>query len=306
MSGKTLSRDYQAKRLAAAEGIPYSKALRIVREALDREHHGTRPDVDPLAEPARIAVAGDWHANTGWAYDACRWAIHEGADAIVHLGDFGYYFQPQYLHMLDQALSYAGVPLLFVDGNHEDHRWLARQPLDERGLRRLSDWVWHLPRGFRWTWAGLRFLALGGAHSVDSIWRRREGHLWQREERITVDDVVRAADGGPADVLVAHDCPAGVPIPGIDVDRVDAPQWPQIELLRAEEHRGILRGVVEAVQPRAIWHGHYHVAYEAYADFGYGPVLTVGLDCDGTSMAENMRIVGLADLAQQIKQEETA
>ncbi len=275
----------------------------LIRKAHDRTRP-PRPDVDPLAEPHRIAVAGDWHGNSVWGYDACRLAVLSGASAIVHLGDFGYYFRPQYLKNLDYALGDDAVPLLFVDGNHEDHRWLAQQPVDERGLRRLSDWVWHMPRGFRWTWAGLRFVALGGAHSVDGIWRRERNQLWQREERITIADVTRTVAGGRADVLVSHDCPAGVPIPGVDIDREQPPPWPQIELLRAAEHRGILRGVVEAVQPRRIWHGHYHVAYARVVDLGYGPVQVTGLDCDGTSMAANVQIVNLAELAAQVKQEE--
>jgi hypothetical protein len=180
---------------------------------------------------------------------------------------------------------------------------LARQPLDGQGLRRLSDWVWHLPRGTRWTWHGLRFVALGGAHSVDGIWRRQQNLLWQREERITPADVARTVAGGPADVLVAHDCPTGIAIPGIDVGREQPPPFPEIELLRAGEHRQILREVVNQIRPRVIWHGHYHVAYEGYVDLGYGPVIAAGLNCDGTTPAENMCIVDLAALARQVKED---
>jgi predicted phosphodiesterase len=284
--------------------MSYAAALRTV-QAADEEtphvHAQNRPDVDPLAEPDRIAVAGDWHGDAAWAYDAAETAVHANIQAIVHLGDFGYRFHPNYLRTLDNALSSHRVPLLFVDGNHEDHKWLARQPVDGRGLRRISDWVWHLPRGFRWTWHGLRFLALGGAHSVDGIWRRQQNLMWHVEERITRADVARAVAGGRADVLVSHDCPTGVVIPTVD-DRTEPAPFPEIELLRAEEHRQILRGVVDQVQPRVVWHGHYHVAYETYVDLGYGPVLVAGLDCDGTTPAENVSIVDLPALVQQVKE----
>lgn len=299
-----MSRNYLAKRLSAREGISYTAALRIVQAANEETPHvhaQHRPDIDPLAEPTRIAVAGDWHGNAVWAYDAAATAVAADAQAIVHVGDFGYRFQPHYLRVLDKALAAGRVPLLFVDGNHEDHRWLARQPVDERGLRRISDWVWHLPRGFRWTWHGLRFLALGGAHSVDGIWRREQNLMWQREERLTTADVARAVAGGHADVLVAHDCPTGIPIPGVD-DRAEPAPFPEIELLRAEEHRGILRQVVDQTQPRVIWHGHYHVAYESFVDLGYGPVLVAGLDCDDTTLAENISIVDLPALVRQVKE----
>jgi predicted phosphodiesterase len=301
-----VSRDYLAKRLADEQNIPYTEALRGSRtEALRGIQEGRhRPVVDPLAEPDRIGVCGDWHGDGVWGALVIGYATARGASAIVHLGDFGEHFHPRYLRTLDRALAVGEVPLLFVDGNHEDHRWLARQPLDERGLRRISDWVWHLPRGFRWQWAGLRFLALGGAHSVDGIWRRKEGELWQREERITDEQAAAVAAAGPADVLVAHDCPTGVPIPGIDVRGPDDPpvKFPMIELLRAAEHRQILRGVVDQVQPRAIWHGHYHVAYESYADLGYGPVCVAGLNCNRSSLPENVCVVDLDVFARQLKE----
>src|SRR5262245_45957967 len=121
---------------------------------------------DPLATPARIAFAGDWHANTRWGISAIQFAAEQGAEVIIQLGDFGYEFRPAFLDGLERALVRTGLRLLFVDGNHEDFPTLLRYPVRSDGLRRLTDRVWHLPRGFRWVWGGLRWLALGGAHSV--------------------------------------------------------------------------------------------------------------------------------------------
>lgn len=251
------------------------------------------PQVDPLAEPARIAFAGDWHANTRWAVASVE-HLAGRADVVVHLGDFGYTFDAGFLAPLDKALGRAGLPLLFVDGNHEDHELLGRFPVRGSGLRQLGEHIWHLPRGFRWTWGGVRFLACGGAHSVDRQWRV-PGESWWAGETLTDDDVARCVDGGQADVLIAHDCPAGVVIPGIDDRTVPAP-FPPLELLRADEHRQLLRRVVDAVRPRRIWHGHYHRQYRQEVSFGYGPVTVTGLDCDGTSLGSNIEVVDLADL----------
>lgn len=253
--------------------------------------------IDPLAEPARIAFAGDWHAQTPWAVHAIEHAAQRGADVVVHLGDFGYRFRPAYLRALNAMCAGHKLPLLFVEGNHEDHRWLARRPVGEDGLRHLTGWIWHVPRGFRWTWGGVRFLGLGGAHSVDGMWRRQIGELWQREETVTVEQAEQVAAGGPADVMVMHDCPAGVDIPGL----LPPGTFPEIEIMRADEHRTLLRGVVDQVQPRAIWHGHYHSRYTATPDLGYGPVQVTGLDCDGTTLAANVEVVDLADLAQLVQ-----
>ena len=160
-----------------------------------------------------IAFAGDWHMNARWVPTAVRHAAEQGADVIVHLGDFGYTFRAEFLQSLQRALDEAGLVLLFIDGNHENFAALLSLPVGANGLRRLTDRIWHLPRGFRWTWGGVRFLALGGAHSVDQPWRRL-GTSWWPEEVLSEQDVAAAVAGGPADVLVSHDCPAGVAIPG--------------------------------------------------------------------------------------------
>jgi predicted phosphodiesterase len=250
------------------------------------------PIPDPLATPARIGFAGDWHANTRWATAAVEYAAEHGAGVIVHLGDFGYEFRPAFLRGLDRALHQANLSLLFVDGNHEAFPTLHQYPVRANGLREVTERVWHLPRGSRWTWGGVRFLAVGGAYSIDRQWRT-PGSSWWREEEITDEQVAAAIDGGPADVLVSHDCPAGVVIP----DLADTAEiWPPLDLLRAENHRRQLTRVAEAVRPRWFWHGHYHRRYDLSTDLGYGPVSVRGLDCDATSLAGNVVVVDLEDL----------
>lgn len=253
--------------------------------------------IDPLAEPHRIAFAGDWHQNTDYAERAVAQAREHGADVVLHLGDFGYNFSRPFLDGVTQALKAAELSLLFVDGNHENFTRLYRYPVGSDGLRQLTDRIWHLPRGFRWQWADVRFLALGGAHSVDRPYREA-GLSWWKEEVISRADVARVAEGGLVDVLVSHDCPAGVVIPGID-DRCSPPPFPPLEILRANEHRQILRSAIEPVRPSTIWHGHYHVNYDATADFGWGSVGVHGLDCDGGPLDENVSVVDLPSFAQR-------
>jgi hypothetical protein len=254
---------------------------------------------DPLAEPTRIAFAGDWHMNHRWAAKAIAHARDQGADVIIHLGDFGYTFDAPFMKAVDRALAYARLPLLFVDGNHEAFPTLLRYRVHDNGLRKLTGHVWHLPRGFRWQWGGIRWLALGGAYSVDRPYRV-PGVSWWRDELITDAQVALVVADGRADVLVAHDCPAGVVIPGVD-DRAGLPPFPPLEILRAQEHRQLLRQVVGAVQPRLIFHGHYHTLYEAHPNLGYGPMHVVGLDCDERTLDGNVMVVDLADIAMRVE-----
>jgi hypothetical protein len=235
----------------------------------------------------KVAYAGDWHQNTAWAVETIR-AIGEcGVNRIVHLGDFGFLFPQEYVDAVDLALSQAGIELWFVDGNHESFDRLHKWPIGVDGRRQLTPNLYHLPRGFRWSWGARTFLAVGGACSVDRRWRI-PGESWWPEEELTDDDVARACNGGVVDVLVAHDCPTGVEIPYL---RKSSHMWPPDALVAADAHRWKLRRVVDAVQPRTIWHGHYHRRYTAVAELGYGPVKVRGLGMDGTTFDENVAIV---------------
>lgn len=247
---------------------------------------------DPLSTPTRIALAGDWHMNESWPARAVHHAHEQGADRIVHVGDFGYLFYPRFLRPLNRALEDTDTDLLFIDGNHDDHRYLKRLPTWKNGLKQVAPRIWYVPRGTRWEWDGIRFLALGGAHSVDRIRRLRDGDAWWPEERITAEQAAAAIAGGPADVMVTHDCPAGVDIPNL----ADNADWfPYQEIATAEEHRRLLRTVVDAVRPASLWHGHYHRFYSQRVDFGW-PMQVVGLDMDASTMAGNVFTVDLDQL----------
>lgn len=256
---------------------------------------------DPLAVPARLAIAGDWHANLTWMRKAVGYAADRGAEVILHLGDYGYQFTPAFRRGAESILAQAGIPLLFVDGNHDDQRWLHRITLDSTGIRHVSDHVWHLPRGFRWEWDDIRLMALGGAHSVDRPWRV-PGESWWPEESLTDEDVRYACASGRVDVLLIHDAPAGVVIPGVD-DRSTPAPWSEAELLLANAHREKVRHVVQEVNPLQVWHGHYHVAYERVVEFVHGPTRVVGLAHDGTSLAANVRVMDLTDLGKRVERD---
>lgn len=167
-----------------------------------------------VTPPTTVAFAGDWHANLRYATRALH-HLAGRAQFVLHVGDFGYRFTDGYLDAVEQAAAKAGVVVGFVDGNHEDFDWLLAQPVDDDGVRRLRTQIWHLPRGLRWTWHGLRFLALGGAHSVDRPSRRPQVSWWP-QETLSLADALGTVNNGPADVMVTHDCPDGVDIPGLE------------------------------------------------------------------------------------------
>jgi calcineurin-like phosphoesterase family protein len=235
-------------------------------------------------DPARIGVAGDWHGNTAWATRAVAriGAALPAAPApriIVQLGDFGIWPGPDgqaYLDALDDALTAADATLWFVDGNHEDFSQLAALRPGPDGRERVTERIWHLPRGYRWRWHNRQWLALGGAVSLDRA-GRTAGRDWWPEEEITLRQASAVIGDGSADVMVTHECPAGV-------DHTFPPPpswWAASDLRRNEAHRALMREVVLAVRPGWLMHGHLHIGYQRRVDLGAGPVEVTGLDCDG-------------------------
>ncbi len=233
----------------------------------------------------RVAYMGDVHMNLKWTQAAIEYCAKRGSDVIVQLGDFGYVYPDPFVYGVLRALREHELEMVFVDGNHDNPAGYTNlNPNNDRYYPLL-----HAPRGTRWEWSGVTFLALGGAVSVDQKFRV-PGVSWWPEETITADQAEAAMIGGPVDVMVSHDCPAGIEIPGL---AESSHYFPEDAIRASDQHREILRSVVNVVQPRSFYFGHYHRRFDVTADLGYGPVEAHGLSMDGTSMDENILLVDL-------------
>ena len=224
-----------------------------------------------MIERDNVVVAGDWHANTAWAMHVVAKAADAGCDVILHLGDFGIWpgqFGATYRRKVEVACARHGVTVLVTPGNHEDWSRIERHELVDRGdgwgaVAWFTEHVGILPRGHRFTLAGAdgaarTFVSLGGAPSTD-VHYRTPWVSWWPGEAITPGDVERVAAGGAADYMLAHDTPEpAAPLVG-DVwlsRRVDLPA--DVERYAAEGRR-LLTRAFDAVRPRVLLHGHYHV-----------------------------------------------
>jgi Calcineurin-like phosphoesterase len=257
-----------------------------------------------LAAPRRILVAGDWHGDEDWALSVIRRAqstlARESPRLILQLGDFGVWPDragQDYLARVSKALAEVEAELWFIDGNHEDFPQLARLASDTTpdGRVVVRPGLFHLPRGYHWTWHGLRWLACGGGVSLDRA-GRTEGVDWWPAEEITDAQEAAISSGGHADVLVSHDCPSGV------AHTFGRPPswWDPVDLARNDAHRRRLQRIVDAVQPSRIMHGHLHRAYQRSCDFGYGPVQVTGLDAD--NRLRNFAVFNVADMSWELRE----
>lgn len=247
----------------------------------------------------RFAVAGCWHRDLEWADTAMRSAKERGADILIHTGDFGYNYPGGFVNGMQRLVDRYDLPVAFIDGNHDDHRFLRKLPQASDGSGHLGHRLHYLPRAFRWQWGEVTFLALGGARSVDRARRHldREPYWWSTET-ITGRDIAAAQKHGPVDVLVSHDAPSGVLIPNFDRYSFG---YGDTEILAAQAHRQALRDVVDHVRPRLIIHGHYHVYHSQSVEFGYGDVAVLGLDRDGSTKFRNVYVLDVSRVQEWTK-----
>jgi predicted phosphodiesterase len=214
-----------------------------------------------MAPLNRILLTGDVHGNTDWViHHVLPQAKRHGCQLVLQLGDFGIWPGPEgrrYLSALSRQAKGVRIPIWFIDGNHEDFDQLDALPLDDQGRRPVQDHITHLPRGYRWEWAGRTLLACGGASSID-VADRLPGRSWWPQETITDHDVARCSEGGRVDILLTHDIQAEVPL----TDPMLAPVLPPSVADALSHNRQQLQRITEAVKPKLQIHGHWHLPYD--------------------------------------------
>ena len=239
----------------------------------------------PATKEPSVLLVGDLHGNVPALRAAFKTAADYRASAIIQLGDFGFGWDIDGARRCSfsfRAARYAetyGVPLYFLDGNHENFDRLEEIAIDPAtGLRPIFDGVTHLPRSSTLTIAGTRFRAFGGAYSVD-IDHRTPHKSWWVQETVTDDDVERAIAAGPADVFVSHDVPAGTQDSAGLARKLS--EWGPNAALNSLMNQERVRTALIASGARWAFHGHLHEFRECYIDANHSLPYVTGLNCDG-------------------------
>ena len=139
-----------------------------------------------------VYLTGDIHGNPerfGDAYLAEHYHLPPltAEDTVIICGDFGLpwseYTPPSEEYWLDW-LEKRPAMFLFIDGNHENFSMLNGYPVKEwQGgkVHELRPNLLHLMRGEIFNIQGLRFLAFGGAYSIDRRYRVLNISWWKEE-----------------------------------------------------------------------------------------------------------------------------
>lgn len=268
--------------------------------------------IDGSPNVRHVLFSGDWHGNIAFARDVLELAVRAGADVVVQCGDFGMWEHADggaYLDGLEVLVRHYAMPIVWIDGNHDNHPLLwSKYPGVDGGFTEVREGVLYAPRGHRWTWWGVQFLAMGGAYSIDKKWRiqaetrrgRPESLYWPTE-LITDEQLELAMLDGPTDIVVCHDCPAGVDVLGSH----HSDDW--VYFPQSEGNRQKLRQLVEATRPKLVVHGHFHVRNSDVIDLpspnSVGGidwhrvrVESLGADVSSNPLQEAVVILDLADL----------
>lgn len=251
----------------------------------------------------KILFAGDTHGDLTRACQVVDSAAKVDADVIIQAGDFGIWTHTErgvtFLNELQRYLDKHGQVLYFVDGNHENFDHLAEYDLSPSGLRPIRDNIIHMPRGKVVVWSGTKIMAFGGANSIDgpngAVWwpqargrtmmKMFDGDIpmevdlgnWWWQEEITQQQVDEVEEQ-KVDILVSHDCPTGIRIPGI------TKTYPQ-----GTHQRNLLRQVVDKTRPELLVHGHYHVRHSGMLDNGH--TFVEGLGDNTGSLGSMIKLV---------------
>lgn len=226
----------------------------------------------------KTVIVGDWHKDIDYIWKLLTVLNNKDVDTIIHVGDVGFMIHAEeFADWLTSQLASKGMQLYFIEGNHEDYKWLEDLEVDSDGLGVVRENIRHIPRGFRTSYDGKEFLFVGGGVSVDQ-YRRTRDYDWWAEEEITNLEVDQIISAGSADVLVSHDCPAH-----FELDLPHSHMFPSDLIDKSDEHREKLESIYKGVGAGKVVCGHYHI-YRKQSDL-------VVLDCNNRSVDNTQYIM---------------
>lgn len=212
--------------------------------------------------PSRVLIAGDWHGDKIWAKKCIEMADTLGADFILHVGDFGYNFDYAekdgfvFNKPVQKELEKYDINLIWIDGNHDNHKWLQGLPQRQDGFVQTgaAGRVFWAPRGHRWSWSEVKFGALGGAYSINAEYLTEGKTLFSDLENIKESDIQKLGHE-QLDILLTHEVAENVPV------KEHFKLKEEKEIIAIENRRKVLTAI-ENTKPKYVFSGHWHQQIE--------------------------------------------
>lgn len=151
-------------------------------------------------------------------------------------------------------------------GNHENYDVINRLPRTSAyggKVIRLSDNVELLDRGYVYTIEGYNILSIGGAMSMDRIYRQEHISFWM-DEVISSDDIQRAFTQlkifkNKVDFVLTHTCPLSVLEYELNNSKDDNYEAKIKFALENDPSAKLLDKVKDQILFRTWYYGHFHI-----------------------------------------------
>ena len=161
-----------------------------------------------------IYITGDTHGDID--YKKLLTLKNKGLsynDYLIICGDAGICWLPQSFQYHLNLYNDIGCTIIFIDGNHENFDMLNQcQLVEHLGalMHQIDEHIFHVLRGEIMTIENKTFLCVGGANSIDKMYRTPYVSWWPEEE-ITYYDIDNALNNlekvnNKVDYVITHCC----------------------------------------------------------------------------------------------------
>ena len=169
---------------------------------------------------------------------------------FIQVGDFGIGYQHvdielKKLTTLNEFLKGMGFNMMVVSGNHDDPKFW-------NGDYKFSN-LWLIPDYTYLTIEGNKFLFVGGATSIDRIYRTPGKDWWANEILVPPNTPLEKVD-----VLVMHTAPNEVG--NIRSDLTEYYKWDPLLKTDLADERNLASKILHACKPSRFYCGHFHVS----------------------------------------------
>ena len=165
----------------------------------------------------RIGFFGDIHGRIHKFYHVLNKVIEaHQISAAVQVGDFG--VSKKNIRVLE-TLGGFPVPVYFIDGNHEDFRFLWKAMKKGTNKEWEKKNLYYQPRGSTLMFQGLKMGFFGGALHIGRPQKIIKGNVITTAE---LDKAIYEFSHFSPDILITHSCPAGI---GVGMQGLEIHYW---------------------------------------------------------------------------------
>lgn len=106
-------------------------------------------------------------------------------DILIILGDCAICWSKEELPTMLKLYRLLKCTIVFLDGNHENFDMLRKFPVVKyfgASMHKIDEHIFHILRGEIMTIDDIKFLCIGGAHSIDKMFRTPNVSWWSDED----------------------------------------------------------------------------------------------------------------------------